>query len=268
MNHTQKNILVAVIVTILLMLAFPPFQIAARNGIVYNKGYHWIFSPPFNGRATVNVLMLIAQWIGVLLIGGLAFYLSKNSKKKTSKYVSDAVNELSNSVQARLNEWSRAKFKPTQKPLTGVGGWLLLLVLGMTLFGPLLGASQIYGGIVQVERQYPALLDMTAWASIKRVSWIAFFFVAALSIYGGWGLYKERDPSVVKRAKVILWVAGPGAILFFGIAIPSIALGDKAIDTEVMRELTTAVISAAIWTAYLSKSKRVRNTYYVNRFWP
>ena len=64
-----------------LMLVYPPFQVVTYNGIVFNMGYSWIFEPPKKGQigASVNASMLIIQWVGVLIIGGLTCFLAKTS---------------------------------------------------------------------------------------------------------------------------------------------------------------------------------------------
>ncbi len=77
MNKNQKHILIAVIVVVVAMLIYPPFQ-AVRSGTVYNMGYGWIFALSKRGYMTINVSMLIIQWIGVFVVGGLAFFLTKN----------------------------------------------------------------------------------------------------------------------------------------------------------------------------------------------
>jgi heme/copper-type cytochrome/quinol oxidase subunit 2 len=84
MNQNQKRILMAVIAVVVAMLAFPPFQVVAPNGAVLNMGYDWLLDPPERGYivATVNVSMLLIQWIGVLVVGGIAFFLAKSSAQK------------------------------------------------------------------------------------------------------------------------------------------------------------------------------------------
>ena len=77
MNQIQRYIMVAVITILVAMIAYPPFHSVFANGAVSNKGYHWIFRPP--DMATVNVSMLLIQWIGVLVVGGIAFFLTKGT---------------------------------------------------------------------------------------------------------------------------------------------------------------------------------------------
>lgn len=139
----------------------------------------------------------------------------------------------------------------------GVGGWLLLLIIGMTVIGPLMAVGQISVGFMEAERQMADILLGNTWKSFKAVSWIIVLISAALSIYGGLGLARGRHWSVVNRAKAILWISGPGAALamilvgasFFGAAEPAIG------------SIIASIIAAMVWTAYLAKSKRVYNTY-------
>lgn len=87
MNISQQRIIKVMIAIILLMLLFPPFQIEMAN-VKYNMGYEWLFTPPVRGwqrvEATVNVAMLLVQWISVLLVGGLGLYLTKDKQQAFS----------------------------------------------------------------------------------------------------------------------------------------------------------------------------------------
>jgi len=82
MNDKQKVTLVVVIVVIATMLLFPPFNFRGANGVIFNLGYGFLFSPPtFEGSplvGSVDTGMLVTQWIGVLVIGGVAFFMLKN----------------------------------------------------------------------------------------------------------------------------------------------------------------------------------------------
>jgi hypothetical protein len=76
MNKNQKLILIAVAVVVVAMFIYPPFQ-AVRSGTIHNMGYGWIFALSKRGYMTINVSMLIIQWIGVFIVGGIAFFLAK-----------------------------------------------------------------------------------------------------------------------------------------------------------------------------------------------
>ena len=83
MNEKQKKILIAVTVVIGLMLLYPPFHARFPNGVIKNLGYSWIFAPPSGGAwqasaGTVDIGILITQWIGVLVVGGIVFFIAKD----------------------------------------------------------------------------------------------------------------------------------------------------------------------------------------------
>ena len=80
-NRRQKVILSAIIAIITLTILFPPFHFSGMNGIVANTGYSFLLTPPEVNSSTfssVNIAMLLTQWFGVLIIGGIAFFLNKN----------------------------------------------------------------------------------------------------------------------------------------------------------------------------------------------
>jgi hypothetical protein len=143
----------------------------------------------------------------------------------------------------------------------GVGGWLLLLVAGLMVLGPLIGAGRINSDIMSTEAQYPNLKTIEAWSTFKTITWWSFLVVCCLSFYAGFGLAKGRDMSVVRRAKILLWVIGPAASLVMGIFIPLVVFGKIESDPQLFGAFIGSIITAAIWTAYLSKSKRVKSTY-------
>lgn len=150
---------------------------------------------------------------------------------------------------------------PQQGGPSGVGGWLLLLVIGMMVLGPLLGAGRIGADFMMADHMYPGL-DTLEWRIFKSATWLVFLGLAALSFFGGWGLARGKDWFVVTRAKAILWVTGPLASLVMGVLIPIITFGDwNAVNERFVGTFIGSIGAAAIWTAYLAKSKRVRNTY-------
>jgi len=293
MNQNQKIILVAVIVIIMGMLAYPPFQVIARNGIVFNKGYGWIIDPPKRGAitATVNVAMLLIQWVGVLIVGCIAFFLAKTPERIEGNIPEGqqvSLDALSQDEKPKLQRYRHANW---QGP-AGVGGWLLLLIIGMMVLGPLMGAGQLTDGIQATEGQYPSLISKATdddwvdlpldgnylpvstfgdrWHRFKLATWWVFGFITVLSFYGGLRLLLGKDWSAVQLAKAVLWITGPGSLFIFGVIIPIMAFG-KAVTAQVgfigsfIGPFIASVIGATIWTAYLSRSKRVHNTYGADR---
>jgi hypothetical protein len=148
-----------------------------------------------------------------------------------------------------------------QGEVAGVGGWLLFLILGLVFLGPLMGAAHINSDIMSVESQYPRLKTDEAWGTFKSATWLTFLVVCCLSFYAGFGLLKRRDLSVVNRAKILLWVIGPLASLVMGTVLPIFVFGKVESYPQSLGQLVASGIVAAIWTVYLSRSKRVKATY-------
>lgn len=76
MNENQKKILIAVAAFVIGMLLYPPCYTATGSGRRFS-GYSWIFDRPIYCE-TVDVVLLVVQWLGVLIVGGIAFVLFKN----------------------------------------------------------------------------------------------------------------------------------------------------------------------------------------------
>lgn len=144
---------------------------------------------------------------------------------------------------------------------SGVGGWLLVLVVGLMFFGPLSGVGSINAQILSVESQYPNLIAVAEWGVFKSATWYTFLLVGCLSFYAGFGLAKGRTSVVVKRAHILLWVIGPVAVIVMGLLIPLVIFGEFAADAQFFGTLFASVISSGVWSAYLSRSRRVKATY-------
>src|SRR5262249_25898554 len=84
MNRKQKAVLIAVAGTVVGMLIYPPFHATLPGGAVRSVGYGLIVNPPTLDRpyrdltGTVDVGLLMTQWLGVVIVGGIAFVLFKD----------------------------------------------------------------------------------------------------------------------------------------------------------------------------------------------
>ena len=68
MNRSQKIAVILAGALMILMLLFPPFHSVLIQGIIVNQGYAFLFSPPVS-TATVNVSLLLMQWLLVVVLG-------------------------------------------------------------------------------------------------------------------------------------------------------------------------------------------------------
>jgi hypothetical protein len=84
MNKKQQCVLFVCAAVIVLMLLYPPFLSHGKNGMVANMGYGFLFHAPtgdfFELPSVVNVGMLLAQWVGVILVGGILWFAFRDKK--------------------------------------------------------------------------------------------------------------------------------------------------------------------------------------------
>ena len=81
MNTNQKRICIAISALSMALIAYPPFQDFIRESMFHTLGHTLIFDPPTHENMTppVSVLMLLIQWAGILIIGGLTLCFAKSS---------------------------------------------------------------------------------------------------------------------------------------------------------------------------------------------
>lgn len=148
-----------------------------------------------------------------------------------------------------------------EEPLSGVRGWLFLFA-AMLLFGPAIGAIRIGADFLAAEVYYPTLDAMPKWEAFKAGMWCAEALIALLSAYAGWELLRVRRWSAVRQAIVVLWLTGPVGSFVMGYAIPLLTLRESSAGQPLfIMSMLASFVGATVWTVYLLKSKRVRNTY-------
>ncbi len=103
MNKKQKIILTAAAIVIISTLMFPPFHLKTQSR-VYNHGYNFILNPP-TAASTVNTGTLLTQWVGVLLLTGLAWFLAKNTATSVANHREAGTNKTFNPIAPR--PWNR-----------------------------------------------------------------------------------------------------------------------------------------------------------------
>ena len=143
--------------------------------------------------------------------------------------------------------------------MRGVGGWLLLLCVGLTVVSPILVA-------LGIAREY--LVDSPYFERFPRLRVVVLVDMAlriALTAYGMWvgfrlGTVRPRAVPTAKRYfQVSMAYLVVAAALPFGAGLPPEA--NPTLALAVARQTIPALIGIAIWYAYLVRSKRVKATY-------
>ncbi len=147
--------------------------------------------------------------------------------------------------------------------IRGIGGWLLLLILYLGLYIPVTGAWSLYREFIIVPQKMPILEANPLWVQYRLMVWIVFGILCVLCFAAAYGLWRIKRPMTVQLAIGVLWLAGPFVPVMYAAIAASIFNMDfsQALKPFLIGIFSTSVQSA-IWTGYLVKSVRVKNTYY------
>ncbi len=141
----------------------------------------------------------------------------------------------------------------------GVGGWLLLLCVGLTIIGPLMRLSGIGSTMAELPRISAVLPSLVTLIYVEN---IFSLFITAFSVYAGYSLWAVK-PNAVYKAKAFLITLVIFAVfdlfLIYMIELP-VAVANEAIAQGIFG-LVQSVLYTGVWFAYLTQSKRVRATY-------
>ncbi len=152
---------------------------------------------------------------------------------------------------------------PLDPRYKGVGGWLLFLVVSLTLLSPLISLS----GILENSEYWTHYFNRApGLAVIVRITNTIGYCLIAFCVYAGISLWNLR-PNAVRIAKLFL-------ITFFvvSIVLPFLplminlpeSLHDKVLE-QAWYGLPTQLIFPVVWYSYLTFSKRVAATYGANK---
>ncbi len=152
---------------------------------------------------------------------------------------------------------------PANTQLKGVGGWLLLLIFLLAFYTPVMEARNLYYEFIVAAQKMPVLESNPAWVRYRMMVWIVFGIMCALCFAAGYGLWKIHKPMSVQLAIGVIWLVGPFVPVIYS------AMASAIFNMEFMQAVKpflivifSATIQSVIWTGYLLKSVRVKNTYY------
>lgn len=141
----------------------------------------------------------------------------------------------------------------------GVGGWLLLLCLSLTIFTPIARLVNLTEGI-KYSNTYSA--QFSSLFNVLIIDGLLGIGVVCFSIYAGFSLWTVKR-NAVKIAKTCLFVfLVHSVIVVFLYFMAGLSSQDKStLLLQGTKMILPTVIYFAVWYAYLSNSKRVKATY-------
>lgn len=142
--------------------------------------------------------------------------------------------------------------------ISGVGGWLGILVVGLMVFGPL-GEMSTYGNELLMMDKLPQLANNAQHQNFMQVYRIILMVLVPIQFTAGYRLWKIHSPASVQFAILVIWLGPLGSVLLKISEI--IILDGNASSFSIGEVLIPTVIVAGVWTTYLRRSVRVRNTY-------
>ena len=141
----------------------------------------------------------------------------------------------------------------------GIGGWLALLIFWLIVLRPL-GGVYLWWQMHETVQVQHVIGDDASPLVNTSIFWLIVLTSAALSIYAGIGLLRQRSPGTVRAAITIIWITVPLGVLA---GVVARAFFEGRMDIFVAAtSLAVQVAFATVSTAYLLRSKRVKNTSY------
>jgi hypothetical protein len=153
---------------------------------------------------------------------------------------------------------------PEMDAPVGLGGFLYFFTFMISTFAPLSQAGRIGAAIRKSEENLPFLKENADWSNLVSVTWLLIGVYISAFCYAGIILRSEFRKETVGKVIAIMWAGGPGLSLVMNYVNNYYY---NKIDPNLVRsadfgsQFIGTIILAAAWTAYLGKSKRVRNTY-------
>ena len=148
------------------------------------------------------------------------------------------------------------------KELSGVKGWLLLLVVCLMFVWPTVSLLVFNAQNYEISIKYPELLSNNNWEIFHDYMAMILMLDIILCLTAGYCLWKKKKKSSVYRAILYVWLIGPVSNVIAIIMMLSIlGLDGGNVFSSVSAEFIASIIGSGIWTMYLLKSIRVKNTY-------
>lgn len=157
----------------------------------------------------------------------------------------------------------------TQGEPAGVRGWLLVLVGVLMVVVPLVSIAWLMSHLAIMKHLYPSLVGTSGWDQYLLWMWLAVGGAAGLSIYASLRLLDGKTARDVEAVCTMLWVIGPVAAIVIHGLIPYLMHSAELLKFDYIGPTGAPLIApiiggtlfSLVWTSYLNRSRRVRNTY-------
>ncbi len=149
---------------------------------------------------------------------------------------------------------AETEVSPAPNEKQGIGGWLLVLCVGLTILSPL---ATLYSVAASWRAASPLFEKVQGLESILVMNTAMDFILTAWACYVGVQLWRVKEGAVqAVRGFLTALPLLRGLMFLFVLASPVYGFGFAAFIA-----LVQALIFAAIWKSYLTNSKRVKATF-------
>ena len=183
---------------------------------------------------------------------------SAQYRQEALDYARDELTKRGISLDLSIDPTETAKVEAPPK-YVGVGGWLLLLCVGLTMLSPLATLGNLGNNLETLKRfssQFPGLAALTYLDAGLSIAVMLFGMYAGISL---WAVHQGAVKTAKRFFLVRLAYAGVAFVLPFLAGLPA-QYNDVIVQTGVTG-IVQAGIVFAVWYTYLVKSKRVKATY-------
>lgn len=148
---------------------------------------------------------------------------------------------------------------------SGVGGWLLFLIVTMVVIGPLACIGSLFRSYPHITATPARLSHPQAHLLFIVVEQLAAVALYAYGIFAGIQLWKTRPAAVLHAKRFLLFYAAyhladfAMALNFAWVMDPAGTLG-RFLSRELPKQ-GRLLVYPIVWYWYLLRSKRVRNTF-------
>lgn len=139
--------------------------------------------------------------------------------------------------------------------VSGVGGWLKLLVVVLTWLGPLVALSlSAWAGVLQAKLLGFSLLGAAVHALFLAMGYFSFSAGRALA---------GKKEGAVKKTRLFfeLLMGAAGIAVVYALNLAFFSKVSHVAVLQIIEAAIGVIIYALAWHSYLSNSVRVRNTY-------